>query len=99
MTIETAAIATDDFAGKRMLGAHFGSALDVICQHLLHQIKYFRLYDRLMGMADEDRCHFAVILSDLFGEIIHGIGLLKLFFITEDAADSADTPFALSCWR
>ena len=77
MTIETAAIATDDFTGKWMLGAHFGSALDVFCQHLLHQIEYFWFYDRLMRIADADGRYFASILSDFFGEIIHGIGLLK----------------------
>ena len=104
MTIETAASATDDFTGKRMLGAHFGSALDVFCQHLLHQIEYFWFYDRLMGIADADGRYFASILSDLFGEIIHGIGLLEqclalVFFITEDAADSADTPFVSADWK
>ena len=57
-----------------------------------------------MGIADADGRYFASILSDLFGEIIHGIGFLKqcfalVFLIAEDAADSADTPFALSCWR
>ena len=57
-----------------------------------------------MGMADEDRCHFAVILSNLLGEIIHGIGLLKqcfalVFFIAEDATDSADAPLGLACGR
>ena len=55
-----------------------------------------------VGMADEDRCHFAVILSDLCGEIIHGIGLVKqcfalVFLIAEDAMDCADTPLGLTC--
>ena len=104
MTVERAAVATDEFSGKRMFGAHFRPALGGCRQHRLHPVKHFRLYDWFMGVAHTDGWYLAVVFPDFFSEIVYGKGFLEkcltfVFFVTENTADSADAPFGSACWR
>lgn len=72
VAIELAAIATDNFPGKRVSAKHLRSAFLVFCQYLLNLIEDFWLYDWFMRIMHTDRKYLAVILSNLLGEIVYG---------------------------
>ena len=104
VAIKTTAITADKFSGEWELRAYFRPALGGCRQHRLHPVKHFRLYDWFMGVAHTDGWHLAVVSPDFFSQIVYGKGFLEkcltfVFLVTENTADSADTPFGSACWR
>ena len=98
--IKGAAVATDEFSGKRMSGAHFCPAFGRLCQYRLYPVKHFRIDNWFVRIAYPDRRHLTIVFPDFFGEIVYSEGFLEqgltfVFLVAENTADGADAPLQM----